>query len=238
MIYKLIDYVLLFLIAGAFLLSLVVSPNTRLSVNDNTFHSASIYKSFLDAHFRAIKNRNKITVDEEQLVAQLRGNYPEVQSAVIELPLLGQRPNVTVVVSTPQFYLNQGGNSYIVSSTGVAVGQKDSYPLKHLTVIDDQSGYQVRLGKTVLNRQAVLFLESLAAELKAHSVPVKSFVLPNSPAQVNVYTTDAAYYTKFFMGGDAKLQIGQYLAARNNFKTTAPPDQYLDVRVTGKAFFK
>jgi hypothetical protein len=78
----------------------------------------------------------------------------------------------------------------------------------------------------------------LAAEIGRKQIPIKDMVLSRSPQEVDLYTNDYGYYTKFYMGGDAVIQAGQYLAARNSFNAVTAPQQYLDVRIAGKVFYK
>jgi hypothetical protein len=78
----------------------------------------------------------------------------------------------------------------------------------------------------------------VAKEMKVYSIPVSMLALPNLAQQLDVYTTDAPYYTKFFTGGDPALQAAQMIAARQQFASGAKPSQYLDVRVSGKVFYK
>jgi hypothetical protein len=63
--------------------------------------------------------------------------------------------------------------------------------------------------------------------------------LPPSAQEIDLYTSDKSYLTKFYLGGDVLQQSGQFLAARNHFKEIGEdPATYLDVRVQGKIFSK
>jgi hypothetical protein len=70
-------------------------------------------------------------------------------------------------------------------------------------------------------------------------VSIKSLTLPKSVQELDLHTSDRTYFVKFYLGGDALQQTGQFLAARHQFDiTNSQPAEYLDVRVAGKIFYK
>jgi hypothetical protein len=70
-------------------------------------------------------------------------------------------------------------------------------------------------------------------------VPISALSLPAVPEEIDLRASDQPYYVKFYMGGSAVLQTGQFLAARQHFKQTGQlPAQYLDARIAGKVFYK
>jgi hypothetical protein len=70
-------------------------------------------------------------------------------------------------------------------------------------------------------------------------VSVSSLTLPKTAQELDLRTKDRPYYVKFYLGGDALLQAGQFLATRRQFDTSnTQPAEYLDVRVEGKIFYK
>jgi hypothetical protein len=70
-------------------------------------------------------------------------------------------------------------------------------------------------------------------------VTITSLSLPSKPSELDLRTKDRPYFVKFYMGGDALTQAGQFLAARAQFdRQNHQPADYLDVRVAGKIFYK
>lgn len=233
------DSLLILAILVAFVYSLLVRPSAKLSVSNDTFHSQAEYQVVVNKQLTTLKDRNKITFDEASLSSAIERSFPEVESVDIELPILGEQPIVHLKIGKPAFFIRSSGKDYLLSANGVAVGYKSDYPnIGKLVQITDKSGFEVNVGKPILSTDNINFLNTLLAELARSQVPIKELVLPNSPAEADLYTQDAAYYTKFYMGGDAIIQSGQYLAARNSFKSQPAPSQYLDVRVAGKIFYK
>lgn len=236
---RLADYLFLLVILVLVLFSLVVRPDVGVKLNDDTYHQAGDYRNFIDNRVGGLADTNKITFNEQALNQQIRQAFPEVEQVSTELPIIGQHPIVNIVVAKPTFFIGSQGNYYLLSGNGVAVDLKSYYPkLTYLTSIDDESGFTIAKGKHVLSQQDISFLQSLYSQLNFRHIPIKRIVLPASPEEVDVYTNDAGYYTRFFMGGDPGLQVGQFFASRNSFMTQTPPSQYLDVRVSGKVFYK
>lgn len=88
---KLLDALIVIVIAGAIIYSLIVRPQAKLSVTNLTFHSQADYQKVVDKYLASFKNRNKITFDQDGLDLAIKQAFPEVEQTSIELPVLGQR---------------------------------------------------------------------------------------------------------------------------------------------------
>ena len=228
------------MLLGGLIYSLLVKPTPKLIVNDTTYHSAADYQSVVDDQLKSLKDRNKITFNEQEIVNSLQKKFPEIANVSIELPLLSETPVVTLDVAAPSFFLRSNGQDYIIDDQGVATGVTEQQPkIKGLTTLSDQSGFKTFLGERVLSAQSVNFINSVLAQAAHANIPVKSLILPTQYQELDLQTADRAYFVKFYLGGDALLQTGQFLAARHNFDANGnQPSQYLDVRVPGKIFYK
>ena len=220
--------------------SLMVKPQPKLKLSSTAYHPTSTYRQAAEEELKSFKNKNKITLDEQGIIKALQAKYPEISAGLISLPVLGQTPSLQLQISAPALNLVSGSGSYVIDSSGRLVAvSADLGQIKNLPVVIDQSGFSLSPGKQVLSTQSVDFITALSLQLKRASVPVKSLNLPASVGEVDLYTTDQAYFTKFLLSGDIDLQTGQYLAARHNFDASGQlPEQYLDVRVAGKIFYK
>ena len=233
------DIILIILVLSGLIYSLMLNAKPKLEVSDLSYRKAGEYQAGIDPLFGSLKNRNKLSFDQAGLIKQIQKKYPEIQSVQVELPFFSQQPKVWLNISKPAFKLSSSGSSYIVDSAGLAVAKSQSLPqLKNLLVLNDQSGYSAGLGKQILASQAVDFINSVITQAKRAKVPVSSLTLPPAAQELDLRTSDAPYYVKFYLGGDALTQSGQFLAARQKFAQSAPPAEYLDVRVSGKIFYK
>lgn len=238
--FGLLDIILILLILAGLGYSLVISPKPQILVSSQAFHSLGDYRAVADQQFSRVKNRNKITYDERSITIAMEKKFPEISSISTELPIFSERPTLRITVSPASLKVKNDGRDYIVDSRGIIVGLASQLPAASgLPQIIDQSGYPARAGQPLLNVGSVDFIKTINAEIKAAKVPVSTMTLPPVVQELDLRTSDQTYYVKFFLGGDALTQVGQYLAARNHFNQTGQkPSQYIDVRIAGKIFYK
>ncbi len=237
---RLLDTVIVFLLLAGLVYSLLVKSTPQIQLNDTTYHSAADYQAVAAKQLGSLKNRNKITLNEQGVINALQNKFPEIASASLELPIFSETPIIHLTVAKPSFFLSNNGQDYIIDSEGVATNIAKNLPqVKNLTTLSDQSGFTARPGQQVLSAQSVSFINNLLVQTDRASVSVKSLVLPPQAEELDLRTTDQGYYVKFYLGGDPILQTGQFLAARHNFAQSGKqPAEYLDVRVPGKIFYK
>lgn len=237
---RLVDGIVLLAVLLGLVYSLIVQPEPNLILSSTAYHAADTYRDRTADKLNALKNRNKLTFDEQEIVSSLRATFPEISNASIELPLFSQKPTIRVIVAEPKLYLSSQNKTYVISSEGVAVGQAAEFAgIKNMTKITDDSGFQIKQGARVLNSNEIGFINELLAQCKRAGVPVASLTLPARAEELDLRTADKSYYVKFYLGGNSLIQSGQFLAARHQFASThQEPSDYLDVRIEGKIFYK
>jgi cell division septal protein FtsQ len=220
--------------------SLVIRPNAKVKLNSEVFHSSKTYQQATDSILKGIKNSNKITFSEQDVVEQLQTQFPEIASASIELPIIAQTPVVHLNIAKPSFVLSSKGQSYIVDSDGVAVAESNGFSgAQKLIRVEDQTGFSDEVGKQVMSAGSVKFINDLVKQCQHANVAISSLSLPNLAQELDLRTSDKPYYVKFYLGGDVLQQTGQFLATRHQLDANnTQPAQYLDVRVQGKIFYK
>ncbi|HET9850787.1 MAG TPA: hypothetical protein VFP35_04180 [Candidatus Saccharimonadales bacterium] len=219
--------------------SLSLDSQPKIIAGSTFYHSLTNYRDSARNYLGTFRDRSKITFDENSLSADFKRDYPEVNAVSVELPVFSSKPVIRLSIAGPAFFLKSGDKEYVVDSDGRAVGPKSLYQRAKLAEVIDSAGLPVSLGKQVLSTANVLFITDLINQSKKSGVPIKSLVLSDTPQELDLRTTDQPYMVKFYLSGDPKDQIGQFLAARNDFKQkNIRPDQYLDVRVSGRIFYK
>lgn len=238
--FGLADVALIILLAFGLAYSLIVNPRPIIKADDSSYHSAKEYESVAAKGLDALKNRNKITFDSQSVISDMQKKFPEISSGSVELPFFSQTPTIRLHIDKPSFRLTSGGENYIVDSGGVVVAKaSDLTNIKGLYDVIDQSGFVAAIGKQVLSSSETGFIDTVIAECKRAKVPISSLTLPASPQEMDLRANGQPYFVKFYLGGDALSQTGQFLAARAQFaKNGGSPSQYLDVRVSGKIFYK
>ncbi|MBX4199745.1 hypothetical protein KW789_02530 [Candidatus Saccharibacteria bacterium] len=235
-----IDILLILSLSVGLIYSLIVSPSATVQVSDTTYHSFDNYSDSAKHYLKAFKNRNKISFDEASIAKSYKQDYPEIDNVSVELPVFGEKPIINIRIAKPSFFLNSGGQIYLIDSNGKAIGYAKSFKVSsNLPTLSDKSNYPISIGKAVISTSDVRFTKSLLAESARVGVKLKDLTLPNVPAELDVTPAGKPYIVKFYLLGDARTQIGQFLAAMHEFdKTGKQPTQYLDVRVSGKIFYK
>lgn len=220
--------------------SLIVKPTPKLLVSDTSYRPGSTYQQAVEADLSSLKNRNKVTLDEAGIEAHLTKQFPEVSYLSVELPLFSQTAVLRLEIAKPALYLSSDSQSYVISAQGKAIELANNLPqIKNLPLVIDQSGFKPEVGKQALNTAEVNFIITLVNQLKRSQIAIQSIVLPTRAQELDLRVADRPYFVKFYLGGDALLQTGQYLAAKHNFdQLNSQPEQYLDVRVSGKVFYK
>jgi hypothetical protein len=238
-LFGILDIILIGLALFGIFYSLGIKPQPKIIVNDGSFHSSKEYANTTNNLFHSVKNRNKITFDEQSIAANLQKQYPEITNVQIELPFFSQRPVVRLAVAKPSFILKSQNANYIVNTDGVAVSKLSGIAGNKLVSIDDQSGFVIKPGDRVLSSASVAFIDNLIRQCRKAGIEIKTITIPQAPQELILRTKDQPYYVKFYMGGDVGTQAGQFLAARQNFKNSGKaPLIYLDVRINGKIFYK
>lgn len=211
--------------------------------NSAGYHSSDDYAKAAEAILRRSPfNRSKLTINTGKFKQDFVTQFPEVEDITIALPVMGRRPTVTIELLPPAAVLSNGSATYVLDSNGRAVlplAQARSTLVQNLPVVQDEGGLTYAQGKILLTREHLAFITELAAQLKAKQVPVQSLVLPLIPNELHLRTSDKPYYVKFDLGGNARTQVGTYLAVRDKLAADhITPSEYIDVRVDEKAFYK
>lgn len=232
--------VVIFCLLMAFSYNLIVSPSANINLNSEAYRPKSEYQSVVDAKLSSFLNRNKLTLASGDIETELKQAFPEVQSISLSLPLIGKKPSIHITVAKPTLYLTSANQNYIVDSQGRAVVKNTTANNSNLTEVNDKSGFSINLGQQVLATDEVSFINYLSEQAKKRGLKVKEFVLPpGSPSETYMYLTDTNYYVKFFLGGQADVQLGSYLALMGNLSEQGlSPTSYIDVRVEEKAFVR
>lgn len=240
LITRTMDISLLALVVIALVYSLLLSSNPVIQASSTAYNSTQNYHDSARRFLKEFKNRNKVTFDEKSVVDGLMQDYPEIDSASVELPVFSERPVVHIHVSPPSFVLSANGQNYLIDAAGKSIGFAANFKVSSkLPKIADQTSYSLTGGKVVLGAPEVAFVESLLAQSARSGISFNTLILPPKAEELDAYPKAEPYFVKFNLAGDAATQIGQFLAAKHSFDASGQqPSTYLDVRVSGKVFYK
>ncbi len=237
------------------LVALIISVANVLSVSDNArivslgssssfLQDSTVYQQAADRILAgSIWNRNKITINTDDISRQLLRQFPELSSASVTLPLVSKRPTVYVQAAQPALILSSKDGSFVIDTSGKALLHAASLPAASqasLPLVTDQSGLDVALNRQVLPANDVSFMQTVAAELAARHIGIASMTLPGGTSELDVHLAGLPYIVKFNLeNNDSRQQAGTFLATQSKLQSQhITPSQYIDVRVDGRAYYK
>ena len=192
---------------------------------------------------KSIWNRNKITIDTNQVRKQMLLQYPELSDVSVVLPLLAHRPVVYLTPSSPALVISGVNGSFILDINGKALlSVKDvkTIPSLKLPILTDQSGLKLVLGQRVLSSTDISFIQGMIAQLAAKHVVVSGLTLPVASREIDASIAGVGYIVKFnLQDGKPLQQAGTFLATKMRLDSQSiTPSQYIDVRVPGRAYWQ
>lgn len=191
---------------------------------------------------RSILNRSKLLIDTDKVAEDLRAAFPELGDISVVVPLVSRRPIIEVRPTQPALIAASSEGAFIVDTEGrvlAKANEVDSSIRDPLPIVRDESGLSIEQGKILLPKETVSFIREVAGQLQAGKIEVESLTLPAVVNELHVRVAGKAYYVKFDIRGEGRGQAGTYLAVKERLeKDNKTPAEYIDVRVSEKAFYK
>lgn len=234
------------------LLQLDTKPRVVILNNAASYalHSPLVYQAAVTQTLRSsLANSNKITVNSRQVVSELKQRFPEIYDASLVLPLVGHRPTVYIELARPVIRLQTPSQTIVVDQTGqalasVPLGERTQFSSFNLPVVIDQSRLDLHVGDIVLSSNSVQFIREVTEQLAAKKIATSKLVLPAGTQELDAYPAGVPYIVKFNLHdpASARQQVGTYLAVRQQLGKQGiahvEPKQYIDVRLTGRAYYQ
>ena len=191
---------------------------------------------------QSLLNNSKLTIQSDKLKTDIKQRFPELSGVDIELPLLGQLPNVILTPSSPALLLVTQRGVFYLDADGKTLGRTDQVTpnaLGGLPTARDDSGLVPEPGKNGLPKQTIQTVSQLLRLAASANLDVDTLTLPPAPNEVDMLIRGSNYVVKFAFDQDPRQGIGALLALRDKFKSdNIQPSTYVDLRVPDKAFYK
>lgn len=190
----------------------------------------------------SLGNRTKLTIQTSDIESALLERFPELNAAVLRLPVLGRKPSLVIDIRPPEIILTSTNSNYVLDSSGTVISELKALAQENRTgllTVKDESGLKAEVGKQILPADTVEFINEVTAQLDAKGLKITSLTLPASANQLDVRIEGLNYYLKTDLSGDPRLQMGSFLAVKEKLeKDKITPSEYIDVRVEEKVFYK
>lgn len=231
-------YALVFAACAVKLFLLV--PHAKLIIPDST-HGQVADRTYLAATDELLRssplNRTKLTVDANGIARELEERFPELQTVVVTVPILGNKPVVHAAPQEAKLQLQTASALYSVNARGYVLGRL-SAPLAGVVTLQEDNARNIVPGKQYLASSTVEFAWTVAYELEKGGIIVQSLRLPaGAPYELDASVKGKPFTIRFNLRADALQQSGGAVATLKQLGPNTPA-QYLDVRVPGRVFYK
>ncbi|MDZ7786218.1 MAG: hypothetical protein U5L95_03795 [Candidatus Saccharibacteria bacterium] len=235
-----------------YLFWLDMSPRVRLADNPTATEPRGLLRepAEYEAGIRDILDdtplsRSKLTINTERMQEKILQRYPELASVTITLPLTGQRPIIDIRPRESALLLNSRvGGTYTVDRSGTIMGDVSEIPqsershIESLPLVEDNSGVEARPGQQIVTSETVNFLLQLTHQYRQAEAPIRDITFPrDKPNEIRVTDSGNEFFVKYIVTRTAAEQFGAYRAVLERTGGEGV-EEYVDVRVPGKAFYK
>lgn len=227
-----------------YLLALNTNPKIIQSGSNNNMFTWDINTYQIAAHKlfeQSFLNKNKITVNISGISRSLKRQFPELDEVTITMPFFSHRPLVYILSSSPSMVIDNKIGTYILNNRGIVIKNALQVPqMTHMNLpkVTDNSGLDAEVGKGLLQAEDVKFIVVVFEQLSTLKQKIKSITLPTTANELDVAFSNQPYFVKMNMRGDPKEQVGALMAATSKLKQGSRPRQYIDMRVSGRVFYK
>lgn len=213
--------------------------------SDSGGASVSIYRESTLVYIdRFVPLKQSWLLDESALEDSLKQKHPEVQSINIESNLLNSKLTVQLQLRKPAFVLQTGENSLFIDDDGVLFGVNHyrNIDTNKLPMVEDYGSGVAKAGDKIVTRsvaEAVAKLYKELPDLYGGQTQVSKLSLPRSAREVYVGLSNKPYIVKFIADRPIDDQIGELRALLAHLtNSNQQPNDHIDVRIAGKAFYK
>lgn len=246
-LHQLPSFVALIVVLLSVVYTLSLSSNPRVLMVGVTPSSLlrplPVYQQAAEQQFKSsVLSQTKLTVDTLHIASQLKQAFPELEDVTIALPLMGRRPLVYIVPTTPALDLTGRNGSFILNQQGRAIMTTDKAPQRitqQLPTVIDQSGLAIEPGQGVLPAGYVGFISTVIGQFKAKQLGIASLTLPAASSELDVRLSGQVYTIKMNLQDDARQQTGDFLVTKQKLEQdNQVPSSYFDVRIPGRVYYK
>lgn len=208
----------------------VQGPNNKLS--DDINREAELY---LDSR---ILGRNWLFLSTKDVKESLNNTFTGQESITVDkvfpnkLLIKTDEARAAVVWKT-------GPKSYRLSSSGKVVSELGANEsISSLPVVTDTNNIPVQIGERVVANDFNVFITKLYEYLRSANMEIEQLTVGSTTAEVAVKLKDG-YELRFSTVSSVDSQIKSFQAVQDLLKEqNKKPQQYIDLRIDGKAFYK
>jgi cell division septal protein FtsQ len=184
-----------------------------------------------------LTGRNWLFLNASDLKNRLQKTFSGQESIIIQKSF----PNRLTVKTDEQksgIVWKTGGGRYIVSLNGRVIGEVKDQNINGLAVVNDGSNIPVSIGDKIISRDFVDFTIKLNSYLKANNLGPEQISIAETTSEMTV-KTNSGYDIRLNTSENIDTQLRALTGTLDSLKSqNKKPTQYIDLRVSGRAFYK
>lgn len=182
-------------------------------------------------------SRLRFVLDQTSLTNYLSATLPEVaRVSRVSLGAIGET-NYTLTMRRPVAGWTINSGQYFVDAKGVAF-QQNYYSSPTVQIIDD-SGVDLQQGATVASNRFLGFVGRIVAISSESNYDVTEAIIPpGTTRQLEIRLQDVVPRVRLSIDRPAGEQVEDMTRALGYLTARGIAPEYIDVRVSGKAFYK
>lgn len=206
--------------------------------SDSSIQLDSVYKETIEKYFGAQPaERLRFLLNENQLSSYLQQTLPEVQDISVEGAAGFGKSEFRITMRTPIAGWSINGQQRFVDEAGVAFA-RNYFPSPAVQIID-KSGIQVDAGQAVASNRFLGFVGQVVGLAKAQGYIVTQVIIPEmTTRQIELRLKDVAYPVKLSVDRPAGEQVEDMVRTLQWMAARSLTPEYIDVRVSGKAYYR
>ncbi len=224
--------------AAVYLLLSQFTATVQLRTDDATTRLDGPYEKVIQDYFGTQPiERLRFLLNIEHLTTYIKTVTPEVQNVTVTGSDGLGKTYVTLSMRRPIAGWNVGGVQQYVDDTGIAF--KQNYFASPTVQIVDNSGVTVTNGQAIASNRFLGFVGRLVGLAKTRGYDVQQVIIPRGTTrQVELRLATISYPLKFSIDRPAGEQAEDMARTLNYLNTHGITPEYVDLRVSNKAFYK
>jgi cell division septal protein FtsQ len=181
--------------------------------------------------------RLRFALNQKQLTDYIAQTLPEVRTVAIKSGALPTASIAEISMRQPIAGWRIGSTQYYVDDQGVSF-TSNYYPAPAVQIID-KSGVPLETGKAIASSRFLSYVGRTVGQSATRSLIVEQVVIPmNTTRQIELRLKGITYPVKLVIDRPVGEQVEDMARAVAFVTEKHVTPQYLDVRVSGKAFYK
>lgn len=224
---------IIYVLLGQFIPSVTIVAPTYLAAEQKAVYQEAI-QSYLGSH---PGERFHATLSASSLTAYVQATHAEVQQVTVEPGSFLAPGHATITLRTAVAVWTLQDKRYYIDEHGVAFTAAPRTPPS--LVVEDNTGIDPADSSAVASERMIHYIGRLVTLVQQSGFKITKVELPaNTSRQVVVYLEGRGYPVRTYLDRDVAAQAADVVNAVNYFDSKGVRPEYVDVRVSSKAFYK